>query len=80
MTLIQRISLYMAKRYLKTHHFRLRGFADDTIYGAGDVLMSPNALRYFKALNHATTFEWDMEEVKGKFKGMSPPLKRKQTV
>jgi len=76
MTFMQRVSLWAAKRYLKVQHFRMKGWAGDTVFATGDVLMSPNAIRYFHTVDKEPTFEWEMYEVKHTregFRGISPP-------
>jgi len=83
MTFMQRISLFLAKKYLKTQHLRVRGYADDVIFATGDGLMSPNAFRFFRAVGEANSFEWDLEVVNvhgSQFKGTIPPKKLKKSV
>lgn len=81
MTFMQIMALWAAKRYLKVHHYRVKGYAGDTVYATGDVLLSLNAVRYFQAIDKAKTFEWEMQEVafvQGCFKGIVPPVRRQK--
>ena len=71
MRLIERIGLIAAKKYLRTHHFRVKGNVDGVLYPVGDVLLSPNALRLFEAVSgRQFSFDINMTEIKqGSFVG-----------
>ena len=79
MTLMQRLSVWMAKRYLKAHHYRIKGFAGDTVLACGDALISPGGKRIFAEYNRATlegrAAELRLDKIPGKchFIGVDPP-------
>lgn len=69
MTIMQKISLYLAKRYLKVHHCRMRGsfYLDDNslkVFAVGDVLFSPVAFASFlEGCQAPEKFYWEASEV-----------------
>jgi hypothetical protein len=48
--MLRRLALWMAKRYLKTRHYRLSGFIGTRVLASGDLLVSPRAVKILHAL------------------------------
>lgn len=63
MTIMQKISLWMAKRYLRVAHCRINGRIKERLLFNGDMLLSPEACKIFNALAEEPDNEYSITTI-----------------